>query len=220
MSSMISAIEWIPAGVADPNPKKYEFSPAELELIQMMEKQDLNMEEGAPKEAKKNKNKLKIEHNLPADLRMDEYSSDEDENDAVQGTAIGALLVEDDAELMEETEEEEPEEDEEDEKEKSGDEMDSDDSDEDDDLADVPDTREFTALDVEGFKAMGLSQVGTSAPTYMDLPGEGDDGEDDDSEAEDVQIQPGDALLVVAKTEEVSYWIALRIPVYYESVQY
>ena len=39
---MISAIEWVPAGVADPTPKKYEFSQAELDLIQMMEEHNMN----------------------------------------------------------------------------------------------------------------------------------------------------------------------------------
>jgi hypothetical protein len=216
---MISAIEWVPAGVADPSPKKYEFSAAELELIQMMEKQ--NFGEGGtiveeelevpppPKEKKEKKITLtKIENSLPADLRMDEYSSDEDENDAVQGTAIGRLLVDDtnEAEPVEEEQEEE-EVSEEDEKNEEGDiDMDSDDSDDsdDDDLADVPDTREYTPIDLEGLKAMGFSQAGTNAPAYMNLPENGEEDEDDDSEAEDVQIQPDDAIVVVAKTEEVS----------------
>ena len=81
---MISAIEWVPEGVADPNPKKYEFSNAELELIEMMEKQNFTGEDEIEevvekKKEKKEKVKTTIEHNLPADLRMDEYSSDEDE---------------------------------------------------------------------------------------------------------------------------------------------
>ena len=86
--------------------------------------------------------------------------------------------------------------------------MDSDDSDDDDDLEDVPDTREFTPLDVEGFNALGLSQVGTNAPAYMEMPDD-DEDEDDNSDTEDVQIQAGDALVVVAKTEEVSDYLVL-----------
>ena len=34
---MISSIEWIPAGIADPNPKKYELSSTEQELIEMID---------------------------------------------------------------------------------------------------------------------------------------------------------------------------------------
>lgn len=199
---MISAIEWVPEGVADPNPKKYEFSAAELELIEMMEKQQFGDDEEQPpvapkpKKKKKETSKPKIEHNLPADLRMDEYSSDEDENDAVQGTTIGNLLV--DPTGMVEAEEEivipvetvaDVEEDD----------MDSD---SDDDLNDVPDTREYTPLDMDGMNALGLSHVGTNAPAYMDINDNGED-EDDASDIEDVQIQPGDAIIVVAKTEEV-----------------
>jgi hypothetical protein len=204
---MISAIVWVPAGVADPNPKKYEFSPAELELIKMMEEQNLDgetaeveEEESSVSESEQTPtiNLPKIENTLPADLRMDEYSSDEDENDAVQGAAIGNLLVEDD-------EEENFIEDEEDENHqmKTDDDIDSDDDEDDDDLADVPDTREYTPLDVEGFTSLGLSHVGTNAPSYMEMRGNGEE-EDDDSDAEDVQIQAGDAMVVSAKTEDVS----------------
>jgi len=209
--TMISAIEWIPAGVADPNPKKYEFSQAEIALIKMMEEQkidetgDDDVEEAPDTNEKKPVTKLpKIENTLPADLRMDEYSSDEDENDAVQGAAIGNLLVEndevDDQDFLEDADagvqSQRPNKD---------DGMDSNDSDDDDDddLADVPDTREYTPLDVDGFTSLGLSHVGTNAPSYMEMEGEGDD-EDDESEAEDVHIQADDALVVVAKTDDVS----------------
>ncbi len=204
---MISAIEWVPAGVADPNPKKYEFSPAELELIKMMEEQKIDEEDVASNEEKETpksemtpKIKLpKLENTLPADLRMDEYSSDEDdENDAIRGSAIGNLLVED---SENEDVDDEGSMDSEREKEERMNDENSDDSedDDDDDLADVPDTREYTPIDVEGLTSLGLSHVGTNAPTYM-----GDDDEDEDSDAEDVQIQVGDAMVVVAKTEEVS----------------
>jgi hypothetical protein len=212
---MISAIEWVPMGVADPSPKKYELSAAEVELIEMMEKQQIGTEQpaGEKKKPRKKNNKMKIEHNLPADLRMDEYSSDEDENDAVRGTALGNLLVEEDGnELLnepdDESEDDEPEDDEPEDDEpedggnkmKNDDEMDSDDSD-DDDLDDVPDTREYTPLDVEGLQNMGISQAG-NGPSYMDFPADVD--VDDDSETDDVQIRPDDALVVIAKTEDVS----------------
>lgn len=203
---MISAIAWIPAGVADPNPKKYEFSAAEVELIKLMEQQNFDdlAEDGAAdsklenKKSKNKKSKLpKIENNLPADLRMDEYSSDEDENDAVQGANLGALLVDTADNIAEELEEDEAD----DNEDEMNDSDDSGDSDEDDDLADVPDTREYTPIDVEGLNDIGLFQAGMNAPSYMD----GDDKEeDDDSAADDVNLKPDDALIVVAKTEEVS----------------
>jgi hypothetical protein len=224
---MISAIEWVPEGVADPNPKKYEFSAAELELIEMMEKQNFGGEFEAeeqvaapkPKKKKKDKPETIIEHNLPADLRMDEYSSDEDENDAVQGTTIGRLLVDttgmpEDEDVLGKSpmvdntvmpEDEDVLDKSQDNGKDKGDDEDEDDmdSDSDDDLHDVPDTREYAPLDIDGMNALGLSHVGTNAPAYMDLNENGEE-EDDASDIEDVQIQPGDALFVVAKTEEVS----------------
>jgi hypothetical protein len=229
---MISALEWVPAGVADPTPKKYEFSQAELDLIQMMEEHNMNdldevrahlkkQEEEKEKKrdnqhqkettkSKKN-DKSKLEKstdddiaNLPSDLRMDEYSSDEDDVGAV-----GRLLIEDDDRVddMEDEDDDVSENEGHDApKELNMKDMDDDsdrESDDDDDLADVPDTREYTPVDLEGLNALGLSQVGTNAPAYM-----GDDGDDDDddgSDAEDVRIQPGDAIVVIAKTEEVSF---------------
>ena len=50
---MISSIVWVPAGVADPNPKKYEFSTAELELIKMMEDQEIGAEDAESEEVEK-----------------------------------------------------------------------------------------------------------------------------------------------------------------------
>jgi len=199
---MISAIEWVPAGVADPSPKKYELSAAEVELIEMMENQQIGTgqveETIKTKPPKKKNNQMKIEHNLPADLRMDEYSSDEDENDAARGTALGHLLVDegDANELLNEPDDEE--EDEGGKRMKNDDDMDSDDSD-DDDLDDVPDTREYTPLDVEGLQNMGISKA-VDGSSYMDFPADGEI--DDDSEADDVQIRPDDALIVTAKTED------------------
>jgi hypothetical protein len=203
---MISAIEWIPEGVADPNPKKYEFSTAELELIEMMEQQHFGGEKEQSESSKKKKtndkksNETKLPQldpsSLPADLRMDEYSSDEDENDAAQGSAIGRLLVDNSEPLEEETSLKDKDQD-----------MDSD-SDESDDLNDVPDTREYEPIDLEGLNALGISQVGTNAPAYMNGL---EDEEDDASDIEDVQIQPGDAIIVVAKTEEVGSCIASSI---------
>jgi hypothetical protein len=235
---MISCIAWVPAGVADPNPKKYELSATEQELITMMEKQTVEDEKEPTKtnSASKNKTKSKkltsesedqhksksADHGLPADLRMDEYSSDEGENDdAVAGSTIGNLLVapdDSDSEGKDEhnarnnvnakendMEEDDDEDDDDDDGDDDSGDYDSDDDD-DDDLADVPDTREYTPIDVEGLQAMGLSQVGSNAPMYMHYPEEGDDDEDDDSDADDVKLGPDDAMIVVAKTEEVSFF--------------
>ena len=134
---------------------------------------------------------------------MDEYSSDEDGNEDVG--AVGRLLIEDEDVMEDEGDDDVSET----EGENAPDMKDMDDdsdreSDDDDDLADVPDTREYTPIDVEGLNNLGLSQVGTNAPAYMG--DDGDDDEDDGSDAEDVRIQPGDAIVVVAKTEEVSFF--------------
>ena len=207
-ATMISSIEWVPAGVADPSPKKYEFSQAELELIEMMKDHNMNdlqdvqahLAQQEKDAAKKKKSKkltaAKMENTLPADLRMDEYSSDEDDDDGNEnGAQIGQLLVEDVA-LEEEGIAV-------DDDYKARDDMDdSDEEDSDDDLADVPDTREYTPVDLEGLNAIGLSQIGTNAPAYMGGDDEDDDNDDEDSDADDVIIQPGDAIVVVAKTED------------------
>jgi len=198
---MISSIEWVPAGVADPSPKKYEFSQAELDLIEMMEKH--NMEDAKEIEPKKEKKKKKVvvENTLPADLRMDEYSSDEEDNEAMRGAAIGKLLVEGDDGV--EGNEEEPQND--------SVSMESDDNSDgdsdDDDLGDVPDTREYMPVDLDGLNSIGFSQVGTNAPNYME-----DNDDDEGSDAEDVQLRSSDAIVVVAKTEEE--FAALEVHVY------
>jgi hypothetical protein len=204
---MISSIEWVPAGVADPSPKKYEFSQAELDLIKMMENHTVGGDDdegnaaeitSTTPEPPKPKTKLPIiENNLPADLRMDEYSSDEEDNEAARGAAIGRLLVEDDED---DDFGGEPQEDANEARNNEMEKDENDESDSDDDLADVPDTREYMPVDVDGLNAIGFSQVGTNAPTYLD-----DDDDDDDSDAEDVKLRAGDSIVVVAKTEEVGF---------------
>lgn len=224
---MISSIEWIPAGVADPNPKKYEMSSMEQELIQLMQEQgtvDEKLVEERDKLASKAslKTKLpKLKNSLPADLRMDEYSSDEDDD---RGAAIGRLLVGPSASLVGDAMEDLEGNDDDDaddadddnddnndgnveggEKENDGDgrDKDSDTDDSDDDLDDVPDTREYEPVDVEGLQAMGFSNVGLGSAMYMNGLGQ-DDVNDDDSEADDVALTADDALVVIAKTEDVS----------------
>jgi hypothetical protein len=87
------------------------------------------------------------------------------------------------------------------------DDNDSDDDDSDDDLNDVPDCREYVPVDVEGLAAMGLSHVGgRSDAMHMD-----EFGEDDESEAEDVELSPDDALLIVGKAEDVSNLVLVSL---------
>lgn len=161
----------------------------------MMETQNLD-DDGRQEREVSTKTKIpKVANDLPADLRMDEYSSDEDQDDIKKTAAIGDLLVEDasyddEAPVPYRTR-------------KSADATDMDSDDSDDDLDDVPDTREYTPLDLDAFDSLGISKVGTKTPTYMEML-EGGDGEDDDSDAADVQIRDGDALLVIAKADEVS----------------
>lgn len=97
-------------------------------------------------------------------------------------------------------------------------EYDSDDSDvDDDDLHDIPDTREFMPLDVEGLQSLG---IGGSLPAMKeggytmndlrnmadnDVLDDLDEDEDDEDYLNDIRIGDGDALIVVAKTEDVSF---------------
>jgi len=187
---MIAAIEWVPAGVAAEAPKKYEMNATEREVLQMLQEQQ---EGGAENYAASVAAKLpKVDGSeLPADLRMDEYSDDEQE-----GPAIGNLLVdEEDVSVHEEPEMDDAKTD--GNVGDANDDMDSSDSDDDgeDNLEDVPDTREFTPIDVEGLEAMGLGEgaVGDASNLFVD----------DDSEAEETRISKTDAVLIVAKTEEV-----------------
>jgi len=198
---MIAAIEWVPAGVADPNPKKYEMNAAEKEVIQMLQAQeegggqddDNASDDDAPNKTPKIQLPQAANNNLPADLRMDEYSDDEDGDGAA---GLGNILIDGNPE---ESMEEMPQafkaamdaNDNED------DDEDDEDDDEEDDLADVPDTREFTPTDVEGLESMNLGGGGLG--DVHDMFAEDDDN---DSEAEDVKISPDDAMVVVAKTDD------------------
>lgn len=86
------------------------------------------------------------------------------------------------------------------------------DSDIEDDLHDIPDTREFMPLDVEGLQSLGIGG-GSEKYTMADLKNmtdndvfddDLDEDEDDADYLDDVRIREGDALVVVAKTEDVS----------------
>lgn len=152
---------------------------------------------------------------LPKDLRMDEYSDDEDDNDGgdLNDADIGDILIGRDADVDVDADAD-----------ASG--MldgegkggkreinmrgDSDDSDEDDDfddLGDIPDTREYLPTNIKGLEAMNFGGYNGIA----DFEGENDD---DDSDIEDTNLKANDALIIVAKTEED--FASLEICVYEE----
>lgn len=219
---MISSIAWVPAGVAASAPRKYEMSATERELVRLMETQGNVVDEllvgpqqgGSHNKKKPNNSNSKSSsslmpvamHGLPADLRMDEYSSDEDDE---EGFSAGRLLVQSDNghgggdsdegessnDVMEDDEGKI--------NEREG--LDAESSDDEDDLADIPDTREYVPVDVYGLEAMGLSQIGGVGMKYGSAYLE--DEEDDASDMEDVKLMEDDAIVLVAKTEEVGRYV-------------
>jgi hypothetical protein len=105
---MIAAIEWIPAGRANPNPSKYEYSRAEQEFLDKIQAGELAEEEENDgdddeewedvNEEDSEEQKKEVElpsvdpKSLPADLRMDDYSDDdEDGEDKVGGLLVGKV---------------------------------------------------------------------------------------------------------------------------------
>src|SRR5210317_2226983 len=104
---MIAAIEWIPAGRANPNPSKYEYSRAEQEFLEKVqaggdelatenddddEWKDVDDDEEEQEEQEEEEVEVpKVDpESLPKDLRMDDYS-DDDEEDGEKN--IGGLLA-------------------------------------------------------------------------------------------------------------------------------
>ena len=231
---MISSIEWVPKGVADPTPKKYEISPAERALIEQQadmeaafddnddDDDDDDEEEEIPIKSKIILPKIDSK-SLPADLRMDDYSDDDEGDTAAAGSHIGNMLVGkeqrmfgtrtgEDGMPVEDIDEEDDDDDDAGKNESALGDSDSDHDESDDDLADIPDTREFIPVDVEGLEAMGLSAVSTNGNMYLDNLG--DDSDAEDSDAEDLNLSPDDAIIVVAKTEED--FASLEVHVYEE----
>mmetsp|Transcript_25983 Transcript_25983/g.52136 ORF Transcript_25983/g.52136 Transcript_25983/m.52136 type:complete len:119 (+) Transcript_25983:54-410(+) len=103
---MIAAIEWIPAGRANPTPSKYEYSRAEQEFLEKVQAGELGEEANENDEewedvdeddASEEQHKEEVEipavdpESLPADLRMDDYSDDEDGEDKVGGLLVGKV---------------------------------------------------------------------------------------------------------------------------------
>lgn len=107
---MIAAVTWIPRGVAASMPTKYEYSKAEQEFLARVAQADGNGQlngieehngadgeegewEDLDQDIGEGENKIVLPKvdlaSLPADLRMDEYSDDEDED----GKELGKMLV-------------------------------------------------------------------------------------------------------------------------------
>jgi len=220
---MISCIEWIPKNVANPNPKKYELSKAERDLLAddveesngTVDDDDDSDEEiddsASPQKDGEGLTAAEIiasnkidPSSLPAELRMDDYSDDEEDDGNVQSkSGLGELLIGNDDVGMIGIDEDGQVEDI-DVDDDSDDEIDDDD---DDNLLDIPDTREYIPNDVRGLEAMNFG--GLNGMTDME-----DDDKDDDSDIEDTNLQPNDALIIVAKTEED--FATLEICVYEE----
>ena len=85
------------------------------------------------------------------------------------------------------------------------------DSEDEDDLADIPDTREFMGVDVEGLQSIGIGGGGgysmedlqnMTMNNNTELLDDEEEDEEDDEDDDDIKLQPNDALVVVAKTEE------------------
>jgi hypothetical protein len=183
---MISSVSWVPKGIADPKPKRFEISSAERQMLQEFREQQ---EAPGPQHEDEllvdtdDAIKNSTEKIVLGELRMDEYSSsDEDE------AAVGKLLVPVEGEVSTDEEQHNME----------GEESNSDD--EDDDLLDVPDTREYMPIDIEGLQSMSLANVDYHNAMMM-LDEDVEDGED--SDVGDTDLQPDDALVLVSKTEEV-----------------
>jgi len=205
---MISCLEWVPQGAADPTPKRYELSPAEIELLEKQAEMKSTVDDSdgdSDGDSDHDKAELGVQFppidpkSLPADLKMDEYSDDDENNDAIQGSHVGNLLVGKDYDEEEDLR-----------LEAQFNNSDSDNesgNDSDDDLADVPDTREYMPVDVEGLESMGFH-----SGALNDF--EGDDI-DNASDVDDINLNPDDAMLCVAKTEED--FASLEIHVYEQS---
>mmetsp|Transcript_27807 Transcript_27807/g.63691 ORF Transcript_27807/g.63691 Transcript_27807/m.63691 type:complete len:603 (-) Transcript_27807:399-2207(-) len=213
---MISCVSWVRKGAADPAPRRYAPTAGELEVLRDAERaarEEIDDGDGdsdddeadavtaGPGTASKIVLPPVDAGELPPELRMDEYSSDEDEEAAQFGLASRLVGVDGDVDEAEMTEMAEmDEENGEDLDMKDGD--DDVDEDEDDYLDDLPDSREYVPTNVEGLGAMNLA--GTKE--------EKEEEEDDGSDVEDTDLRPNDVMVLAAKTEDD--YASLEIYVY------
>ena len=198
---VIASVSWVPAGCANPNPQRYRLSPEELERLQKLGEEDVS-DDDEDDEDGHGLEKLNPA-DFPADLRMDEYSDDDGDQN------VGALLLHGDDIIYDDKEEDEEIESEQEKKDQSDSDNESDDDD--DSLGDVPDTREYVQTDVPGLMDMhiGMTNGGN---------GDGlDDDNDDNSDIEDTNLQEGDCLILVGKAEtdgEKDGFAALEVMLY------
>jgi hypothetical protein len=115
---MISCLTWVPRGAADPRPKKYELSPAELNMLKIQAREEAGEggedddediddvegssdeeegEEGVHTKATSSELPTVDISTLPDDLRMDEYSDDDEEQQAIN---VGQMIVGKDSEMV------------------------------------------------------------------------------------------------------------------------
>jgi len=233
---MISAIAWVPKGAAAPNPKRYEMSQAEIEMLQeqaaSMENQLSGSDAAEPALGGSGADVSKqTEHgsafddlppcdtdDLPDDLKMDEYEDDVTKHNREQ--MVGNLIVGKESEVVgtnvgesgvpEERIDDEEEDDDDKEEENGDDGDDGDDSDSDLSVDDfdpmAEDTREYTPINVAGLEAMGLAPKGQPQQYYAN------DEDEEDSDEEDTNILETDALCLVGTTDED--FSALEVYVY------
>jgi len=255
---MISGIEWIPQGVADPNPKKYELSHAEAKLIQeqarIQRQRDLGEDEDEPndedsdnedrdttnlhdKDAMEDATTTETTMSateliasqpvdtstLPADLRMDEYSEDDDEdgtNRTSKMMGLGNLLIgnNDGGIGIDEDGNMDTLPDDDDKIEMDSDEESNDLDSEDEELDDIPDTREYTPTNIPGLQSMAFSGHTTPHRNEHNHTLNSDDDDNDDqstnSNQHDTNLQPNDALLLSLKTDAESEFSSLEVHVY------
>ena len=260
---MISSIQWIPKGAANPRPKRFELSKREMGYVEgdgdrpsfppstmdddnsenkdgvITDRDETNSDDGSSTKKKLTATEIIASRlidpsSLSSDLRMDEYSDDDDEdenNDGIKGNkgasaaVLGKLLIgqddlvpnedgsidEDDIDVDEEIVSMEDGE--------AGDgnydsDDDSDDDENFDNLEDIPDTREFVPTNLEGMESMNLGGGGgggggQSGIEHEERPEDDDSDSDDDggSDVEDTNIRSDDALIVIAKAEEVRIYL-------------
>uniref|UniRef100_A0A7S2KZ84 Anaphase-promoting complex subunit 4 WD40 domain-containing protein n=1 Tax=Leptocylindrus danicus TaxID=163516 RepID=A0A7S2KZ84_9STRA len=175
---VISSLAWIPAGCADPNPKRYQLTQEEIQKLQALGENandDEDEDDDVPPDD---------DDDLPADLRMDEYddSSGDERN-------IGDLLVK-----YDDVEDDDIDHDDSD--------SSMDDDDEGAETAANDDPREFMPSDVDGLMSMGMANM---EGDYKDDDSLGSDVEDTNLLEDDCLVLVGKAEEDFATLEVMLY---------------
>ena len=87
---VVASLIWVPAGAANPNPTRYQISPEELERLRKLGEADDSDNDNDDEQKFDLPDDGLTDKDFPADLRMDEYS-DDDDGDA--GYKVGDLLL-------------------------------------------------------------------------------------------------------------------------------